>query len=107
MTDQRPDWANAVSTAVQAMGKQTPIPLMPALRMFGGADAATLDEQEFGTFLTQATENDAALTALRLALASWDAAPEAIRSADGDVLPPRSDERCTRIYELLDLSEWL
>jgi len=106
MTNDRPVWADSLTNALTGLAKQAPKTLLTVVNVFA---PEPVDDSELGTFLSQANENDAALTQMRLALAAWDAAGEGVVTADasGLVLSPRTVERRQRVYELLGLTGWL
>lgn len=100
MTDQRPAWADALTNAFGALKNQQPGPLGPILTALAGVPVADAD---LATFVSEAPENDAALTQARMALAKWDIQDEYV-GQDGLATPPRTQERRAAIYASLGLS---
>jgi hypothetical protein len=70
-----PAWTIPLRNLLQGFADQAPMPLLPALAMFGGGQVS---EQELVTFVQSAPVNDNALIALRLAFAKWDASDDIV-----------------------------
>jgi hypothetical protein len=100
VTDQRPAWADALTNAFGALKNQQPGPLGPILTALAGVPVA---EADLATFVSEAPENDAALTQARMALAKWDIQDDYV-GQDGLATPPRTQERRAAIYASLGLS---
>lgn len=101
----RPDWADALTSVLAGMRNQDPKPILPGVAYFSGSEISSGD---LAGFLATADPNDAALSQLRLALAKWDESDsDAYVDADDRRLPPRSQERRARIYDLLGCDETL
>lgn len=100
MTDHRPVWADALTNAFGALKNQQPSPLGPILTALAGVQVADAD---LATFVSDAPENDAALTQARMALAKWDIQDDYV-GQDGQTTPPRTQERRAAIYSSLGVS---
>lgn len=70
-----PAWAVSLRNLLQGFADQAPIPLLPALAMFGGGQVS---ETELVKFVENAPINSNAIIALRLAFAKWDASNDIV-----------------------------
>jgi len=93
----RPEWADAVRTAFQALANQQPRPLIPLITTLWGAE---ITEPELVGFLTAADDNDPVRSQIRVSVAKWDAD----ESTQYESLP-RSPERRIEVYEALGISD--
>lgn len=100
MTDQRPAWADALTSVFIALKNQQPAVVTPLLMALAGRQVA---DQDLATFIRDADENEPSLTQARMALAKWDNQDEFI-DVDGNATPARTHERRAAIYTRLGLS---
>ncbi|WP_052739967.1 Z1 domain-containing protein [Mycobacterium sp. UM_Kg27] len=100
MTDQRPAWADALTSVFIALKNQQPAPVAPLLMALSGSAVA---EPDLATFISDADENEPSLTQARMALAKWDNQDEFL-DVHGNATPARTRERRAAIYKGLGLS---
>jgi len=102
LTNPRPAWADNLAELLAGI-KSRPKPLLSLLEIHSGTEVG---DQEFAYFVSSASENDSALTQLRIAFAAWDA-NEDIELLDAEQMPtaPNSPDRRSAVYAALRLSK--
>jgi hypothetical protein len=100
MNDSRPEWADDLSALLAGI-KGRPKPLLPLLEIHAGRGVSAV---ELADFVEKASENDPALTQLRLVMAGWDADENlGLVGGDGSATLPQSAARRKAIYDALQL----
>ena len=101
MSQERPDWADALTNVFLALKNQQPAPLLPLLAAMSGS---SVSDDALAQFVYDADENDSALTQARMALAKWDS-QEDYTAQDGSTTVARTHERRRAIYAGLELPD--